>query len=124
MPTIKPYKHDCKKCKWVTWIKLAGDRWANMYVHLGGWAGTMPGDWRHEDTTIVLRLSDEPGDVLTYVAGDDVLKLSIETSIPSIDRISSEGPRTRGDQCSSDIISTQEKNVPLKRSPTRSSGKS
>ena len=30
MPTLMPYKHDCEKCIWVSWIKV-GDRWGNMY---------------------------------------------------------------------------------------------
>ena len=117
---IEPYKHDCKVCKFVTWIKLSGDRWANMYVHPGGWVGTFPEDWSYVATTVILRLSDEPGDVLAYIASDHTPKLAIEVTTPCYSDLISQGSCLK---CSSDTTSIQEKNVPLKQSPTLSSGR-
>ena len=52
---LKPYKHDCTKCKWVSWLNVGG-RLINMYIC--------------EGKTIVLRYSSIDSDYTSYSVGD------------------------------------------------------
>lgn len=62
MNIIEPYKHDCERCVWVSWIHIKGggkfgSDWGNMY-HCPGYEHAASIGYG----TILIRFSDEPSD--------------------------------------------------------------
>lgn len=51
---IEPYKHDCDRCKWVSWVCIKGET-GNMYVCESG-----------RRLEIIIRWSDEGPDYSCY----------------------------------------------------------
>jgi len=72
MSHINPYKHDCQRCIWVSWIHIKGggkhgSDWGNMYF--------CPNSPEHRDTSkypgsIIIRFSDEPSDYWSSPVGE------------------------------------------------------
>lgn len=58
--TIKPYKHDCDRCKWVGWVNV-GIVHGNMYICRHG----------KKRIEIIIRWSDDPPDYSCYSFNKD-----------------------------------------------------
>ena len=77
--SIKPYKHDCEACIWVSWIHLPGhgkwgSDWGNMYF-----CPARQGKSPLAIGSVVIRFSDEPSDYWSCGVGETI-KGSIDIS--------------------------------------------